>query len=81
MGEYSHTRWLSVIIPYSKRQTHASMLLILVSTDVSRRAMEQAGLKVLVDSPEGGVLIATSPDGFRTIYLQGHPEYGHHQPA
>ena len=37
--------------------------------------MEQAGLKVLVDSPEGGVLIATSPDGFRTIYLQGHPEY------
>ena len=43
--------------------------------DVSRRAMEQAGLKVLVDSPEGGVLIATSPDGFRTIYLQGHPEY------
>ena len=43
--------------------------------DVSRRTMEAAGLSVLVDSAEGGVLLATSPDGFRSVYLQGHPEY------
>ncbi|MEM7250039.1 MAG: homoserine O-succinyltransferase [Pseudomonadota bacterium] len=43
--------------------------------DVSRATMERAGLRVLVDSGEGGVLIATSPDGLRFIYLQGHPEY------
>ena len=43
--------------------------------DVPREEMEAAGLKVLVESAEGGVLVATSPDGFRFIYFQGHPEY------
>ncbi|MCH9675677.1 MAG: homoserine O-succinyltransferase [Gammaproteobacteria bacterium] len=43
--------------------------------DVSKLKMERAGLRVLVDSAEGGVLIATSPDGFRFVYYQGHPEY------
>ena len=43
--------------------------------DVPREEMEAAGLKVLVESKEGGVLVATSPDGFRFVYFQGHPEY------
>ena len=43
--------------------------------DVARDQMESAGLRVLVASDEGGVLVATSPDGFRFIYFQGHPEY------
>jgi homoserine O-succinyltransferase len=43
--------------------------------DISRRQLEHAGLKVLVESDEGGVHMAVSPDGFRLIYLQGHPEY------
>ena len=43
--------------------------------DVAREQMEAAGLKVLVESGEGGVLVATSPDGFRLVYFQGHPEY------
>lgn len=43
--------------------------------DVSRARMEACGLRVLASSEEGGVLIATSPDGFRFIYFQGHPEY------
>ncbi|MEK9501531.1 homoserine O-succinyltransferase MetA [Gaopeijia maritima] len=43
--------------------------------DVSREQMEEAGLAVLVESDEAGVHIATSPDRFRIIYLQGHPEY------
>jgi homoserine O-succinyltransferase len=43
--------------------------------DISRQHLEQAGLEVLVESDEGGVHMAVSPDRFRLIYLQGHPEY------
>lgn len=43
--------------------------------DVPREQIEAAGIKVLVDSKQGGVLVATSPDQFRFVYLQGHPEY------
>ena len=43
--------------------------------DISRRQLEQAGLTVLVDSEKGGVHMAVSPDQFRVVYLQGHPEY------
>jgi homoserine O-succinyltransferase len=43
--------------------------------DVSRAQFESAGLPVLVESEEGGVHMAASPDQFRIIYLQGHPEY------
>ncbi|MDH3389391.1 MAG: homoserine O-succinyltransferase [Gammaproteobacteria bacterium] len=34
-----------------------------------------AGLKILVTGDDGCVHLATSPDGFRTVFLQGHPEY------
>lgn len=37
--------------------------------------MRDAGLQVLVESDEAGVHIATSPDGFRFVYFQAHPEY------
>lgn len=37
--------------------------------------LEAAGLKVLVVSCEDDVHLATSPDGFRFIFSQGHPEY------
>jgi homoserine O-succinyltransferase/O-acetyltransferase len=37
--------------------------------------MESHGLKVLVASKEAGVHLAVSPDGFRTVFFQGHPEY------
>jgi homoserine O-succinyltransferase len=43
--------------------------------DISRAQLEQAGLTVLVESEEGGVHMAASPDQFRAIFLQGHPEY------
>jgi len=36
---------------------------------------EAAGLKILVMGDDGCVHLATSPDGFRTIFFQGHPEY------
>ena len=37
--------------------------------------MEQAGLKILVEGKQAGVHLATSQDGFRIIFSQGHPEY------
>ncbi|MDH3221556.1 MAG: homoserine O-succinyltransferase [Gammaproteobacteria bacterium] len=36
---------------------------------------ESGGLRVLVTSTDGSVHLATSPDGFRTVFFQGHPEY------
>jgi homoserine O-succinyltransferase len=43
--------------------------------DISRERLEQENLSVLVESEEGGVHMAVSPDRFRVIYFQGHPEY------
>jgi homoserine O-succinyltransferase len=43
--------------------------------EVSKEQLEQAGLKVLVDSDDAGAHLAVSPDQFRFIYFQGHPEY------
>jgi homoserine O-succinyltransferase len=43
--------------------------------DISRAQLETSGLRVLVESEEGGVHMASSPDGFRLVYFQGHPEY------
>ena len=43
--------------------------------DVSREQLEAAGLSVLAESPEVGVHLAVSPDQFRIVYFQGHPEY------
>ena len=37
--------------------------------------MEKAGLRILVESNEAGVHLATSEDGFRLVFSQGHPEY------
>lgn len=43
--------------------------------DISRQQLEDAGLTILVESEPGGIHMAVSPDQFRTIYFQGHPEY------
>ncbi len=43
--------------------------------DVARAKWDSAGLRVLAESERAGVHLATSPDGFRIIYFQGHPEY------
>jgi len=43
--------------------------------EIFREDMEAAGLKVLVESEEAGVHLAVSPDLFRVVYFQGHPEY------
>ncbi len=43
--------------------------------DVSREQFEAVGMHVLAENADIGVLLAVSPDGFRVIYFQGHPEY------
>lgn len=43
--------------------------------EIFQRDMEKQGLKVLVASEEAGVHLAVSPDGFRIVFFQGHPEY------
>ncbi len=43
--------------------------------DISRAQLEAHGLTVLAESEEGGVHMAVSPDQFRVLYFQGHPEY------
>jgi homoserine O-succinyltransferase len=43
--------------------------------EIFQRDMEKYGLQVLVASAEAGVHLATSEDGFRIVFFQGHPEY------
>lgn len=42
---------------------------------VTREQFEAAGLRVLVESDVAGVHLATSHDGLRFVFFQGHPEY------
>ncbi len=42
---------------------------------VLRSQFDGAGLPVLVESDRAGVHLATSEDGFRFVFFQGHPEY------
>ncbi|MCB1581167.1 MAG: homoserine O-succinyltransferase, partial [Alphaproteobacteria bacterium] len=41
----------------------------------TQEQFEAAGLKVLSVSDDGDVHMAVSPDGFRQLLFQGHPEY------
>ena len=43
--------------------------------DISREQMEAAGMTILADGSDSGVHLAVSPDQFRVVYFQGHPEY------
>ena len=42
---------------------------------VEREQFDAAKLRVLVQSEQAGVHLATSPDGLRFVFFQGHPEY------
>lgn len=42
---------------------------------VTPAQFRDAGLRVLVESEDIGVHLATSPDGLRFVFFQGHPEY------
>jgi homoserine O-succinyltransferase len=43
--------------------------------EITRSQFEDAGCRVLVESPHAGVHLAVSNDGFRLVMFQGHPEY------
>ncbi len=45
--------------------------------EITKEQFEEHGLHVLAHNDESGVQLAVSPDGFRTVYFQGHPEYDH----
>ena len=45
------------------------------NNEVTREQLEAAGLQVLIESLEGDVHVAVSPDGLRLVFFQGHPEY------
>jgi len=42
---------------------------------ITREQFDAAGLRVLVESSAVGVHLATSADGLRAVFFQGHPEY------
>lgn len=42
---------------------------------VSAAQFRRAGLRVLAENARGEVHVGASPDGFRFVLLQGHPEY------
>ena len=42
---------------------------------ISSAQFAEAGLRVLVAGDDDCVHLATSPDGFRSVFFQGHPEY------
>ena len=42
---------------------------------IDTRQLEKAGLRVLAESETAGVHLAVSPDLFRQVFFQGHPEY------
>ena len=43
--------------------------------EVTEYQLKEQGLHVLIKGDEPGVQLAVSPDGFRTVFFQGHPEY------
>ena len=43
--------------------------------EFTKEQLEGAGMAVLVESEDAGVHLAVSPDLFRIVYFQGHPEY------
>ncbi len=43
--------------------------------EIAREDLIAAGLTILVEGADGSVHLAVSPDGFRVLYFQGHPEY------
>lgn len=44
-------------------------------SEITRSQFDAAGMTTLIESEEAGVHLAVSPDGFRQICMQGHPEY------
>lgn len=62
-------------IPCCATSTPGSMWCTGAYNAITRAQLEAAGLSILVEGDEGGVHMAVSPDQFRLVYFQGHPEY------
>lgn len=44
-------------------------------SEITPGQFKKAGMRILAESPEAGVHLATSSDGLRLVCFQGHPEY------
>ncbi|WP_370326327.1 homoserine O-succinyltransferase [Euzebya sp.] len=42
---------------------------------ISSAQIKAVGLRVLAETEDGDLHVGTSPDGIRTVFMQGHPEY------
>lgn len=42
---------------------------------ITRTQLDEKGVVTLAESEQAGVHLAVSPDGFRLVFFQGHPEY------
>lgn len=42
---------------------------------ITTEQFKKSGMKILIESKDAGTHMAVSPDGFRLICMQGHPEY------
>ena len=42
---------------------------------ITSAQLRNAGVQVLIEALEGDFHLGVSPDGFRLVFLQGHPEY------
>lgn len=73
-GVYSH-RLLDPRHPLLSGVTEPLLMPHSHNFDVSRAAMEAAGVEVLIYSDEAGVLLAVSDSAPGWVMFQGHPEY------
>ncbi len=77
-----HKRW-GVYNHYASRRYHPILHDINTRFDVphsrwnaiSLEQCQEAGLEVLIQSDQDDMHLAVSPDGFRLVFSQGHPEY------
>lgn len=43
--------------------------------EITRKQLTDRGVNILAESEQANVHLAVSPDGFRLVFFQGHPEY------
>jgi homoserine O-succinyltransferase len=43
--------------------------------EITSAQLDEVGIQVLIESVEGDFHLGVSEDGFRIVYMQGHPEY------
>ena len=74
-GAFFATDWSMPRIPWWQMLIPSSTCRIRAGTGSTPNSLTASGLRVLAIADDGCVHLATSPDGFRGVFFQGHPEY------